>query len=142
MYYSKVYLHLMWTTDDCKKNLHPYANKLGKYLISLGEKRGIKIRMIAVLPDHVHCMVRLSTVQSISEIVQILKGSSSHWMNNNSNLTYKFKWEDEYFAFSFGVSQLPDFEKYFEIQSSYHTKHTVLDEINQLDQRYKLNYKN
>lgn len=90
----------MWTTDNGQHSLKGHAQKMGNYLMSYSEKKGIDSRLITVMSNHIHCLVRMNTTQSISDIVQLLKGRSSTWMNENQFLPYKFKWEDEYFAFS------------------------------------------
>jgi len=40
--------------------------------------------------DHVHALVDLPTALSIEELMQLLKGSSSHWINANNVLSGKF----------------------------------------------------
>jgi len=41
-------------------------------------------------PDHVHALIDLPTGFSIEKVVQLLKGSSSHWVNSNELVTEKF----------------------------------------------------
>lgn len=131
----------MWTTDNTIDSLKGHAPKLGNFLMNYSEKKGIDCRLISVMSNHVHCLIRINSTQSISDIVQLLKGRSSIWMNENRFLPYKFKWEDEYFAFSLGYSQLVDFENYFKNQKKYHQTHSVNDEILILSKKYHLNYK-
>ena len=50
--------------------------------------------------DHVHALVDLPTASSIQELIQLLKGSSSHWINANDIVTGKFAWRRGYGAFS------------------------------------------
>ncbi len=140
MYYSRLYAHIFWTTQDYQKSLIGLEGKIGNFLIQLGEKKDIIIRLISVLPNHVHCIVRLNSTQSISEIVQIMKGGSSLWINSNQFLHYKFKWEDEYFAFSLGYSQISEFEKYLENQKIFHQKHSIQDELKMLTTKYNIKY--
>ena len=141
MYFSRLYFHLMWTMDNGQHSLKGHAQNMGNYLMAYSEKKGIDSRLITVMSNHIHCLVRMNTAQSISDIVQLLKGRSSTWMSENTFLPYKFKWEDEYFAFSIGYSQLAEFEKYFVNQMKYHETHSVKSEIQALNERYKLNYK-
>ena len=44
--------------------------------------------------DHVHALIDLPTTFSIEELVQPLKGSSSHWINANDIMTGKFAWAE------------------------------------------------
>ncbi len=141
MYYSRIYLHLLWTTENCQNSLNNYSKKLGSFLMSHAEKKGIDCLMISVLANHVHCLIKINSTQSVSDIVQILKGSSSLWINKNSFLPYKFKWEDEYFAFSISYSQLSEFKNYLMNQSKFHETVGVKKEIQNISNVYKLNYK-
>jgi putative transposase len=40
--------------------------------------------------DHVHVLVELPTSLSVENLVQLFKGSSSHWINANNMITGKF----------------------------------------------------
>ena len=43
-------------------------------------------------PDHVHVLIDLPTALSIEKVVQVLKGSSSHWVNSSEVVTGRFAW--------------------------------------------------
>jgi len=131
----------MWTTESRRKSLVGYEKAIGSFLMSHTEKKGINCKSIAVLSNHIHCLVRLNSTQSISDLVQIMKGSSSMWMNKYGRLQYKFKWEDEYFAFSLGYSQVEPFESYLAQQAHYHQSRTVAQEIEEINKKYQLKYK-
>ena len=47
-----------------------------------------------VNPDHVHALIDLPTGFSIEKVVQLLKGSSSHWVNSSELVTGKFAWAE------------------------------------------------
>ena len=63
------------------------------------------------------------------------------WMNKHAGLKYKFDWEDEYFAFSFGSSQLKEYENYLENQFVIHEKRSVKDEIITMTKKHGIEYK-
>jgi REP element-mobilizing transposase RayT len=50
------------------------------------------MKMNFVNPDHVHALIDLPTALSIEKVVQLLKGSSSHWVNSSELVTGKFAW--------------------------------------------------
>jgi len=77
--YSKLYYHLAWGT----KNRLPLINEkveswlwqyISKKIINLNG-RLLEMNMVA---DHIHLLVSISLKMSISEFVNIIKGSSSH----------------------------------------------------------------
>ena len=64
------------------------------------------------MPDHVHCLFLLSPQKSIAEVVKQVKGSTSHWINQQEelaqyclqNVVQSFAWQTGYAAYS--VSEL------------------------------------
>jgi REP element-mobilizing transposase RayT len=54
-----------------------------------------------VNPDHVHALIDLPTTLSVSKAVQLLKGSSSHWITKHEITPPEgFGWARGYGAFS------------------------------------------
>jgi putative transposase len=79
--------------------------------------------------DHVHALVDLPTNMSIEELIQLLKGSSSHWVNANSNLPGKFAWGRGYGAFSVSESNVAPAAAYIAGQEEHHRVRTFADEL-------------
>jgi REP element-mobilizing transposase RayT len=50
--------------------------------------------------DCTHALLDLPTAMSIEEVVQLFKGSSSHWINQQKIIRGKFAWGRGYGAFS------------------------------------------
>ncbi len=81
---SSVWLHIIWSTKLRKPNLfRSFRYDLFNYLKSYGEENDILIDVINGVEDHVHLLIRLKTTQKISEVVNLLKGVSSRWINLN-----------------------------------------------------------
>ena len=85
MSFVKIWLHLVWTT----KNKEPYLKKkirygIFKHIRNYAETKGIHIDFINGHFDHVHCLLSLNAAQSIAEIMQLIKGQSSFWINKNN----------------------------------------------------------
>ncbi len=141
MYYSRIYIHLMWATDNAQKSLIGLQKGLGNYLLEYAKKKEILCLGMSIQPSHIHCLVRMGSTQSVSNIVQLLKGRSSAWINEQEHLPYRFKWEDEYFAFSFDYRQLDKLQQYILDQNNYHLEKTYFQEREVYNQSFKLNYK-
>jgi hypothetical protein len=60
--------------------------------------------------------------------VQIIKGNSSKWINENFNQAEKFSWQEGYGAFSVNVSIVKDTIRYIENQKKHHQKSSYKDE--------------
>lgn len=46
------------------------------------------------MPDHTHLFVGLHPTQSISSLMQVVKGESSEWINSKRFVKGKFQWQD------------------------------------------------
>jgi REP element-mobilizing transposase RayT len=84
------------------------------------ESKGILIDCINGWVDHVHCLVALKKHQTVSQVAQLLKGESSHWINSNGLVDDRFEWQDEYFAVSVSESGLEQVRAYIERQEERH----------------------
>lgn len=92
--YSRCWLHLIWTTLDREPMLtKPAAAKTSRFLTDYALKKGIYMKINFFNPEHVHTLIDLPTTKSIEEVVKLLKGSSSHWINQQRLLRGKFYWD-------------------------------------------------
>jgi REP element-mobilizing transposase RayT len=62
--------------------------------------------------DHVHVFFELPVTMSVSKQMQMLKSSSSKWINDNKLVQGKFSWQEGYGAFSYSHSQRDNVIKY------------------------------
>jgi len=74
--------------------------------------------------DHVHSLIDLPTAFSIEKLMQLLKGSSSHWINSNNVISGKFAWGRGYGAFSVSESNVNQVARYIANQKEHHCVRT------------------
>jgi REP element-mobilizing transposase RayT len=74
------------------------ASRVSRYLSEYAEMKSVYMKINHVNADHVHALVDLPTGFSIEELMQLLKGSSSHWINANNLVVGKFAWGRGYGA--------------------------------------------
>ena len=70
--------------------------------------------------DHVHCLISLGIDQNISKVVSLIKGESSHWINQEKLVPGKFAWQDEYFAVAVSESNVRRVQEYIRNQELHH----------------------
>ncbi len=133
MPFIKVYVHLVWST----KNREPYLRKeirpmIFDHIKENATKKGIFLDTIGGYMDHMHALVSLSSDQSISKVIQLIKGESSNWINKQDFQKQRFEWQDEYFAVSVSPSQLTEVRNYIKTQEFHHQKITFQEEYDQL----------
>jgi len=91
--------------------------------------------------DHVHTLVDLPTALSIEELVQLLKGSSSHWINSNEIAAGKFAWGRGYGAFSVSESKVQSVSAYIAGQAEHHRLRSFAEELRELVERHGLRWR-
>ena len=139
--YSRVWLHLVWATLERRPLLtKPTAAKLSGYLTQYASEKGIYMKINYVNPEHVHALVDLPTHLCIEETMQLLKGGTSHWLNQSGLLPGKFAWGRGYGSFSVSHSGVGEVAKYIANQEEHHRKKSFAEELKQFVERYELEW--
>jgi putative transposase len=118
----------------------PAAAKVSAYLSEYASEKGIYMKINYVNPDHVHALVDLPSGLAIDEMMQFLKGGSSHWINQGHLLAGKFAWGRGYGAFSVSHSGVEEVAKYIAGQEEHHRKRGFSEELKLFVERYGLNW--
>jgi REP element-mobilizing transposase RayT len=111
---------------------------LSAYLTQYASEKGIYMRINYVNPDHVHAVIDLPTNLCIEETMQLLKGGSSHWINENNLLPGKFGWGRGYGAFSVSHLGVREVSRYVAKQEEHHRKRSFAEELKLFVERYQL----
>src|SRR5436190_13600557 len=91
--YSRCWLHLIWETLRREPMLDTRAAaKASKFLSEHSAEKNIYMRINYFNADHTHALIDLPTNFNIEQVVQLFKGSSSHWINENRLLRGRFAW--------------------------------------------------
>jgi REP element-mobilizing transposase RayT len=90
--------------------------------------------------QHVHCLISLGKDQTISGVLQLIKGESSFWINKNKIVQGKFAWQDDYWAVSVSESHLEQVRKYIQNQEEHHRTKSFDEEIDEFMKKYGWNY--
>jgi len=117
------------------------AARLSRYLTEYADTKGVYMKVNYVNADHVHTLVDLPTGLSIEELIQLLKGSSSHWVNENNILSRKFAWGRGYGAFSVSESNVAQVATYIAGQEEHHRVRTFADELHEFLERHGLRWR-
>jgi putative transposase len=91
--------------------------------------------------DHVHALVDLPTDQPVEKVVQLIKGSSSHWINANNLIAQKFAWGRGYGVFSVSESNVSQVAAYIAGQQEHHRMRTFAEEFEEFVNRHGLHWK-
>lgn len=139
--YSRCWLHLIWTTLDREPLLtKPAAAKVSKFLSDYSLEKGIYMKINFFNPEHVHALIDLPTNKCIEEVLQLFKGSSSHWINENRLLRGRFGWGRGYGAFSISHSSVDSVAAYIAKQEEHHRRKSFSDEFELFVTKYGLKW--
>lgn len=135
---SIIWLHAVWSTRDRVKVLgKSFRYKVFKHIKDYAWENGIQLDIINGVEDHVHCLFRLKTTQNLAEVIKLLKGESSHWINQNIILDEPFKWQEGYGVFSVSPHQVMKIRKYIYNQEEHHKGLTFEEELKKLARKDK-----
>jgi REP element-mobilizing transposase RayT len=129
------WIQTIWTTKNCEQLISKdIDNIIYELLRAEFLETGCEVRVINGTSDHVHCLFRVNAKRSLDEIIKMVKGVSSHRINQVGLIKAKFAWEKGYEPGSVGKS---DFENTIEDILNQKFKHkdasiTIEDEINQM----------
>jgi putative transposase len=139
--YSRCCLHLIWTTFDRELMLTKLAAvKASRFLTGYALEKGIYMKTNYFNAEHVHALIDLPTNKSIEEVMQLLKGGSSHWINEKRLLRGKFSWGRGYGAFSVSHSHVDRVAAYIAKQKEHHLKKTFGQEFEVFVKKYGLKW--
>lgn len=137
MPFVKIWIHSVWSTKNRESLLdksirqtffeHIHQNALNKKIL---------MEIVNGYTDHVHCLFRLRNDQTISKVMQLIKGESSFWINHQKLLKSKLQWQEEYYAVSVSESHADAVRKYIRTQEEHHQKNTFLKEYQEFIQKY------
>jgi len=137
MSYVKIWLHCVWSTKNRECII---SNSVRPILLAhfreYAESKLIMLDYINAHLDHVHALVNLKKEQNIAEVMRLLKGESSFWINKMKLVNYNFSWQDDYFAASVSHSHVDRVRLYIRNQDEHHKKQTWDDELNLFLEKY------
>jgi putative transposase len=92
------------------------------------------------MPDHVHILFGMRPAQSLSDLMQDVKGSSSKWINERKFVKGRFEWQEGYAAFSYSKPQIADVISYIRDQEIHHHNVSFLNEYRSFLEKFVVEY--
>jgi putative transposase len=140
--FNKIWIHAIWATKDRMTLIQPSVEqKIHQFVAEQLKELGCPVRIINGMPDHIHCLFLLNPQKSIAEVVKQIKGSSSHFVNQNNLLAEKFSWQTGYAAYSVSESVVDKVFLYIKNQKQHHHKKTFQQEYEEFLKLYGLDTK-
>lgn len=121
-------------------NIKDSRQLVSNFLTDYCKSKGIYLKKNYVNSDHVHALIDLPTSMSIEEVTKLLKGSASHWINQNNLCIGKFNWGRGYAALSISESVLIKVVKYIDGQEEHHKVKSFREEYEAFIKAYGMKY--
>lgn len=139
--YTQIHIHCIFAvkyrkaliTKDWKERLH-------QYITGIIQNHGHKMIAINTMPDHLHMFFGMRPNQSLSDLMRIVKGDSSEWINTEKLTPSLFRWQEGYGAFSYEKKKLSVVASYIENQELHHEKKTFLEEYREFLDNFGIEY--
>jgi REP element-mobilizing transposase RayT len=139
--YTQIHIHgifaVKYRDAVISKN---WVDDLYKYITGIVQNNGHKLLSIGGIADHVHLLFGMRPNQSLSDLMQDIKGNSSRWINENKFVRGHFSWQEGYGAFSYSKSQIPSVIKYIQNQEQHHAKKNFLEEYKDFLKAFDIDY--
>ena len=130
--YYQIWVHLVWSTYLRQPLLTKGIRiKVLSNIRHIANEKGYHIDTINGVEDHLHCIVSLKSTQTISKLMQDIKGTSSHWINSNQIMKEYFNWQEGYSAFSINFKDIQIVRQYIYNQEKHHAVYSLENEMNQ-----------
>jgi putative transposase len=139
--YTQLYIQFVFAVQNRISLIKPdWEITLHKYITGIVQNNKHKMIAINGMEDHLHIFVGLHTNQSVADIMRVVKGESSEWINKQRYVKRKFSWQEGYGAFSYGRNQIDRIYQYILNQKTHHQKKAFLDEYVELLDEFGIQY--
>ena len=137
--FNKIWIHAIWATKERMPLIQPnIEQKTYQFISDQLREQGCPVRIINGMPDHIHSLFLLNPQKSIADVIKQIKGSSSHFINQNNLLDKKFAWQTGYASYSVSESVVEKVYQYIKNQKSHHLKKSFQQEYDEFLKLYGL----
>ncbi|HPD59795.1 MAG TPA: IS200/IS605 family transposase [Paludibacteraceae bacterium] len=140
--YSQINIHCVFAVKG-RENIitNTFRNDLHKYMYGILKNDNVFPLAIGGWKDHVHVFFELKPDLKISDLMRMLKATSSKWINDNKLVLGKFQWQEGYGAFSYSRSQRDKVIDYILKQEEHHYRKTFREEYMDMLKKFAVEYK-
>jgi len=139
--YTQIHIQSVFTVQNRSCILKKaWKNELYQYITGIIQNHGHKVLAINGMPDHLHVFFGMRPTESLSDLMQWVKGDSSKWINKKGFVMGRFSWQQRFGGFSYSKSQVDHVIDYIKDQKIHHRKKTFIDEYHGFLEKFKIPY--
>jgi putative transposase len=142
MSWIRIWIHLVFSTKNGTPLLasSEIRKKVFNHISENAKEKDIWLDVVNGHKEHIHCLISLGKEQTVSKVVQLIKGESSFWINKNNLIPQKFSWQDDFWAVSVSESHIDSVRKYINNQEEHHRKKSFDEEVESFMKKYGWEY--
>jgi putative transposase len=131
MPFKKIFIHAVWATHRRKPflNTRELRKIVWDHIRSNARTKQIYLHAVGGYVDHCHCLISMEAAQRLSDIVKLIKGESSHWINEQRLCGEPFRWQESFAAFSVSPWNRRIVTRYIARQEIHHGRNSLIDYI-------------
>jgi REP element-mobilizing transposase RayT len=131
--FNKIWIHATWATKERQALIKfDFESKVHQFLTEQLREQGCPVRIVNGMPDHIHALFLLNPQKSVSDVIKQIKGSCSHFINQQDFISEKFAWQTGYASFSVSESIVERVFNYIKNQKAHHQNKTYREEYDEL----------
>ena len=135
---AEIYLHVIWATRNQEAFLTCEIERAVYRCIEQQARRErCDVLAIGGMPDHVHLCVKVPATLAVSQLMNLIKGVSSHFVHEKFPKETPFQWQEGYGVFSIGRNQVSAVTAYIENQKQHHCDGTLQSRWEEIDEVYQ-----
>jgi putative transposase len=139
--YTQIHIQFVFAVKYRNGLIHAsFKEELYQYISGIIKANNHKLLAINGMPDHLHIFIGMRPTQSISDLLQDIKGSSSKWINEKKFLKVKFEWQEGYGAFSYSKAHVKNVIEYIQNQENHHKKESFREEYLKFLKVFEIEY--
>jgi putative transposase len=133
----RIWIHIIWSTKNREKIISQSIKPLLlAHIRDNAKAKDIYIDYVNCVEDHIHLLISLPPDQAVGKIVQLLKGESSFWFNQQKFGVGKFEWQNDYMTVSVSQSLIDKVREYIKNQEEHHRRKSFAEEYQEFAIKY------
>jgi putative transposase len=139
--YCQIYIHIVFAVKFRQGLINEsIREEFEKYISGIIRNESQKLLAIYCMPDHCHLFISMTADKPVSDVVRVVKASSSKWINERNKLPGRFEWQSGYGAFIYSQSQIASVVNYILNQEGHHKMKNFREEYIELLTKFKIEY--
>lgn len=135
----RMLVHVVFSTKNRADLIVPeIEDGLFGYMHGIVENNKSKLLLVNGTKNHVHLLISLGKVLSLSELIGDIKRDTSSWIKKQDTQFNQFYWQEGYGAFSVGQTEDEIVMKYIANQKEHHKTKDYKSEFRGFMNKYKI----